>query len=219
MRIALLAAVLAIVPTASFSQSPAGVNLSATAQESAPAAREALSTLAVLARGESAVRMGFAAPGDAERTELATPLSDFIVGLDDLRAWQSGSDPMRLLRSTGLVIYPVRTGGAVRSSVTVKKDDGGWRAVAFGAPAQSQAVAGARASTVDKARIPETEMFQVRIPAFNVVFVGYVSDGRLMLVPAIDVERFGLTTGVAVAADKLFTRLKPEAERDKGQPR
>src|SRR5689334_4772942 len=40
---------------------------------------------------------------------------------------------MSLLRPAGLVVYPVTTGGAVRSSVTLKKQDN-WQAVAFGAP-------------------------------------------------------------------------------------
>src|SRR5689334_9568839 len=41
---------------------------------------------------------------------------------------------MSLLRPTGLVVYPVTTGGAVRSSVTLKKQDNTWQAVTFSAP-------------------------------------------------------------------------------------
>jgi hypothetical protein len=219
MRIVLLAAVIAMVPAACFGQNPGGVDLTAVARESAAAARQSLSTLAELAKGDNAVRLGFTAPGDAERSELAAPLSDFIVGLDDLRSWQPSTDPMGLLRPTGLVVYPVKTSGAVRSSVTLKKQDSAWQAVAFGAPAQSQAVAGARASVTDKAKVPEAQTFQVRIPAFNLVFVGYVDSGRLMLTPVVDTQRYGLSAGVAVAADQVFARIKPDAERDPGLPR
>lgn len=219
MRIVLLTAVMAIVPVVCFAQNPGGVDLTAVAQESAAAARQSLPTLAELAKGDNAARMGFAAPGDAEKSELAAPLSDFIVGLDDLRSWQPGTDPMSLLRPTGLVVYPVTTGGAVRSSVTLKKQDSAWQAVAFGAPAQSQAVAGARASVADKAKVAENKTFQVRIPAYNLVFVGYVDNGRLMLTPVVDTQRYGLSAGVAVAADQVFARIKPDAERDPGLPR
>jgi len=219
MRIVLLAAMMAMVPAVCFGQNPGGVDLTAVARESAAAARQSLPTLAELAKGDNAARMGFAAPGDAERSELAAPLSDFIVGLDDLQSWQPSTDPMGLLRPTGLVVYPVTTGGTVRSSVTLKKQDSAWQAVAFGAPAQSQAVAGARASVADKAKVPETRTFQVRIPAFNLVFVGYVDGGRLMLTPVVDTQRYGLSAGVAVAADQVFARVKPDAERDPGLPR
>ena len=219
MRIALLAVIIALVPVACFGQRPASVDLGAVAQESEAAAKASLSTLAALAKGENAARLGFPAPGDAERSELAAPLSDFIVGLDDLRSWEPGTDPMRLLRNTGLVLYPVKVGDAVRSSVTLKKHDGGWQAVSFGAPAQSQAVAGTRDSIAEEARAAGSQTFQIRIPAFNLVFVAYVSSGRLMLTPVVDAQPYGLSAGVTVAADELFTRLKPEAERDTGQPR
>jgi hypothetical protein len=219
MRIALLAVAISLVPVACFGQSPAGVDLGAVAQESAAVAKASLSTLAALAKGENVGRLGFADPGDAERAELAAPLSDFIVGLDDLRSWQPGTDPMRLLRSTGLVVYPVKVGTAVRSSVTLKKQDSGWQAVSFGAPAQSQAVARARDDVVEKVGAAGAQTFQVRIPAFNLLFVAYVSSGRLMLNPVVDASPYGLTTNVPVAADELFTRLKPEAERDQGLPR
>jgi hypothetical protein len=221
MRIILLAAVMAMamVPAACFGQNPGGVDLTAVARESAVAAKQALPTLAEMAKGDNAARLGFAVAGDAERSELAAPLSDFIIGLDDLRSWQPSTAPMGLLRPTGLVVYPVKTGGAVRSSVTLKKQDSTWQAVAFGAPAQSQAVAGARAAVTDKAKIPETQTFQVRIPAFNLVFVAYADGNRLMLTPVVDTQRYGLSAGVAVAADQVFARLKPDAERDSGLPR
>jgi hypothetical protein len=219
MRIILLAVMMAMVPAMCFGQNPGGVDLTAVARDSAAAARQSLPTLAELSKGDNAVKMGFAAPGDAERSELAAPLTDFIVGLDDLQTWQPGTDPMSLLRPTGLVVYPVTTGGAVRSSVTLKKQYNTWQAVAFGAPTQSQAVAGARASVADKAKVPETKTFQVRIPAFNLVFVGYVDGTRLMLTPVVDTQRYGLSAGTAIAADQVFARVKPDAERDPGLPR
>jgi hypothetical protein len=220
MRIILLAAaVMAMVPAACFGQNPGGVDLTAVARDSAAAAKQSLPTLAELAKGDNAARMGFAAPGDAEQSELAAPLSDFIIGLDDLQSWQPGTDPMGLLRPTGLVVYPVKTAGSVRSSVTLKKQDSTWQPVAFGAPAQSQAVAGARAAVTGKANVAEARTFQVRIPAFNLVFVGYADGGRLMLTPVVDTQRYGLSAGVAVAADQVLARLKPDAEKDPGLPR
>jgi hypothetical protein len=86
-------------------------------------------------------------------------------------------------------------------------------------PAQSQAVAGAQASIADKAKVPETRTFQVRSPAFSLVFVGYVDGGRLMLTPVVGTPRYDLSAGTAVAADQVFARVKPDAERDPGLPR
>lgn len=218
MRIALLATLIALVPAASFAQNPAGVDVAAVARDSAAAARQSLSTLAALSHGENATRLGFRTADEAARSDLGAPLSDFIVGLDDLRAWQPGKDPMSLLRATGLVVYPVTVGGTVRSSVTLTRQGNEWKAVSFGAPAQTLAVAGARDNVV-KTGVAAASIFQVRIPAFNLVFIGYVTGGRLMLVPTLDVARYELTRGTPVAANTLFTRLKPLAEQDQGLPR
>jgi hypothetical protein len=218
MRIALLAAVIALVPAASFAQNPAGVDVAAVARDSAVAAKQSLSTLAALSHGENATRLGFRTAEEAAQSDLGAPLSDFIVGLDDLRAWQPGKDPMSLLHPTGLVVYPVTVGGAVRSSLTLVKQGNEWKAVSFGAPAQTQAVAGTR-DGVARAGVAAASTFQVRIPAFNLVFIGYLTGGRLALAPALDVARYELTRGIPVAADTLFTRLKPFAEQDQGLPR
>jgi hypothetical protein len=220
MRTALLAAIVAIMPAACFGQSPAGVDLAATAQESAAAAKQSLTTLAQLAKGDSnAVRLGFTAPGDADNAELGTPLTDFLVQLDELRTWKPGSDPMRLLKPTGLVIYPVSVGGALRSSITLKKQNSEWKAVAFGAPGQTQAVGRVRASVTATERVSGPQTFQVRIPAFNLTFVAHLSGNTLMLTPTVDTPAYGLAAGTTVAAETLFTRLQPEAERDQGLPR
>jgi hypothetical protein len=144
---------------------------------------------------------------------VAAPLSDFIVGLDALRAWRLGTDPMRLLRPTGLIVYPVKSGDAVRSSVTLKKQDSGWQAVGFGAPALSQALVGARDSVAQKAHVPESGMFQVRIPAFNLVFVAYVSDGRLMLTPVADAQPYGLTAGVYTPDERRARKILARVEQ------
>lgn len=218
MRIALLAAVIALMPAASFAQNPGGVDVAAVAQQSASTAKQSLSTLSALARGENATLLGFRTTAEAEQAELAAPLSDFIVRLDELRTWQAGKDPMSLLHATGLVVYPVMTGGAVRSSVTLQRQGNEWKAVSFGAPAQTQAVATTR-DGVARGGVAAASTFQVRIPAFNLVFVGYLSSARLTLAPVLDVPRFELAKGRAVAADALFTRLKPLAEQDQGLPR
>jgi hypothetical protein len=113
----------------------------------------------------------------------------------------------------------VATGETVRSSVTLKKQDDSWKAVAFGAPALTQAVTRARDDVVGKYHISPDQVFQVRIPAFNLMFVGYLSGDHLLLTSASDAPRFDLKAGSTVAASDLFTRLKPEAERDLGLPR
>jgi hypothetical protein len=218
----LLAAILVLAPTMCLAQplgAPGGVDLSAAARASESAATKSLSTLSALAENGEPQRLGFRVPGDAAHSELAPPMSDFLVGLDSLRSWRPGGDPMALLRYTNLIVYPVTVGGEVQSSITLKKEDDGWRAVEFGAPALSVATAATRAKVAGAAPGAASDMFRVRIPAFNLVFIGYRQDGRLMLSPVADAPQYGLSSGAPIAADQLFTQLQPEAERDQGLPR
>lgn len=219
MRTLILATFMWLLMTPCFAEMPAGVDINLMAQESQPAAKASLSTLNKLVTEENASKMGFDGPGDVEQSQLDIPLSDFMVGLDSLRGYQQGKDPMSLLRSTGQVVYPVKVGGAVHSSITLKKQDTAWQAVSFGAPNLAKALDGARETVAKREKLPTSEFFQVRIPAFNLIFVGHVANGKLMLTSAANADMYGIKEAVTQPADEVFLRLKPEAERDTGLPR
>lgn len=219
MRTLILATFMGLLMTPCFAETPAGIDINLMAQESQPAAKASLSTLRKLVTEANAPQMGFAGPGDVEQSQLDIPLSDFMVGLDSLREYQQGKDPMSLLRSTGQVVYPVKVGGAVRSSIMLKKQDTTWQAVSFGAPIVAKALDEARETVAKRDSIPTFEFFQVRIPAFNLIFVGHVVNGKLMLTSAADADMYGIKGAVTQPAEEIFLRLKPEAERDKGLPR
>ncbi len=218
MRTKLIAIAIALFPVMVLAQAPAGADLSAEARDSKSIAQASLATLVELASKDSAA-LGFASPGDAKRAELSLPLSDFIIGLDTLRTWQENMDPLSLLRPTGLVIYPVHVAGSVQSSITVKKQNGQWQAVSFGAPKQAANVAGNRERVSKRINVRPENIFQVRIPAFNLSFIGHIENGKLMLSPVNDSPQYGYLAGVEVAAEQVLGRLQPDAERDQGLPR
>ena len=218
MRTKLIAIAIALFPVMVLAQAPAGADLSAEARDSKSIAQASLATLVELASKDSAA-LGFASPGDAKRAELSLPLSDFIIGLDTLRTWQANMDPLSLLRPTGLVIYPVHVAGSVQSSITVKKQNGQWQAVSFGAPKQAANVAGNRERVAKRINVQPENIFQVRIPAFNLSFIGHIENGKLMLSPVNDSPQYGYLAGVPVAAEQVLGRLQPDAERDQGLPR
>lgn len=200
-------------------QAPGGVDLRALATESQPAAQRALAIFGQLVTTENALEMGFSSPGDVARSELGTPLADFMIGLDAIRAYQPGQDPLPLLTSTGEVVYPVGVGGGVNASVVLKKNNSNWEPVSFGAPVRSQAVGSVRETAARSEGVSLAESFQVRIPAYNLFFVGTIKDGRLILTPAMDFAQFDLRAGTSLSAEEVLLRLKPVAERDEGLPR
>jgi hypothetical protein len=218
MRTKLIAFVMALLPIMGLAQGPAGADLSAEARDSKSIAQTSLATLVELASKDGAA-LGFASPGDAKRAELSLPLSDFIIGLDSLRSWQANMNPLGLLRPTGLVINPVHVAGSVQPSITVKKQNGQWQAVSFGAPKLAASVAGNRERVVTRSNVQLENIFQVRIPAFNISFVAHIENGMLLLSPVSDYPQYGYLAGVPIAADQVLSRLQPDAERDQGLPR
>lgn len=219
MRILIITTLIGLLMTPCFGQTPAGVDISAVAQDSQSAAQASLATLGKLVTEENARKMGFSAPGDAKQSQLGTPLANFMVRLDSLRKYQQGEDPMSLLQSTGTIIYPVKVGGSVQSSVTLKKQNTKWQPVSFGSSILVKALNAARGTVSKRDGHQASDFFEVTIPALNLFFVGHVAGGKLMLTPVTDMDVYDLKTTVAQPAEKIFLRLKPEAERHEGLPR
>lgn len=219
MRMLIVATFVFSLMTPCFAETPLGVDINLMARESQPVAKASLSTLSKLVSEENAPRMGFSGPGDVERSQLDVPLSDFMVGLDSLREYQKGKDTLSLLRSTGQVVYPVRVDGVVCSSITLQKQGTSWQAVSFGAPVLTKALNGARETVAKRDKLSTSEYFQIRIPAFNLIFVGHVANDKLMLSSVTDAEMYGIKAGLTQQAEEIYLRLKPEAERDTGLPR
>jgi len=178
-------------------------------------AAEGLSRFAALVTRENYQQMGFDSPEEVRSAKLGPPMRQFSVGLEDLRRFETGSDPEKLLGGADTLIFPVLTGERVRSSITLQRDSSGWRAVAFGAPAFTRAAWDAR-QKVDAAA--GASSFIVRVPALNLFFLGTRRDGQLMLATLADDPRLKLEKGVPVPAATVFTALVPLARAHNDLP-
>ncbi len=188
-----------------------GQDVQMMARETQAAAREGLATLTQLATEKNFQQLGFTSLEEVKTAKLGEPLADFIVPLDRLKAYQSGSDPNPLLVSSGRMIYPVMSADAVRSSVTVQKMEGKWAPVAYGSASLAVLAGKMRPKEGGVAVI-------VRIPALNLFFLGHRVEGKLMLTPLMDDPRYQLKAGEAVPAEKVFDAVLPDAKRHDGQP-
>jgi hypothetical protein len=217
MRTLILATMLlagALMPAAA--QTVAGVDLAARSRDSRPAAERAIQTLGEMVAPANAARLGFADAASVGRAELGVPFADFAVDLPSLAVFRAGSDPVRLLRPTQMAVWPLLTPGDRHSSVTLAFRGGRWQAVSLGSPNRTRALVATRAEILrrDEARLPH--YFQVRVPAWNLLFVGRVGPGGLQLTPAVDAPEFGLLRGRTEDAATLFARLADPAARDPG---
>jgi hypothetical protein len=194
-------------PTSSPARSrtgPRGSPILASPQEAARASLKALS------KGERTQVILGLEPGDTTGSAVAVSVPDFLVRLDELKAYTPGADPAPLLHDTGSLVLPVMVGGRVRSAVTVAKVEGGYRTVSVGDESMARALAIHGAPSPGAG--PE-ELLIVRVPAMRLIFVARRRPGPLMLVPLADDVRLGLKAGTAVPAATLFERLAPMARQ------
>jgi hypothetical protein len=216
MRTVLLIAVMGLAAaTLAMAQTPTGADLRAMTADSQKTAEAGLGTLKELVTENTAQRMGFDTPDQAGEARIGPAIADYMIGLEPLRDYRPGQDPDDLILSTGLIHFLVEAAGATRCSITVQRTENDWRAVSFGAPLLSRALATALTSV----KGDPAESFMVRIPAFNLTFLAYRSEGQLMLIAVQTAGSYGIEEGSTAPAEEVLARLQPEAERHDGLPR
>lgn len=186
--------------------------------ETKDVAARALVTFQKIGKETNFKAMGFESADEMTNATLGQPLSVFMVELDALRAYQSASDPNKLLKSIDKVIYPVSVRDEVRSSIVLQKGKEGWKASDFGGANFARLVTRARDESAKATTLPPTAYFVVQVPALNAYFVGYRQDNKLMLASIIDDSTMNLRAGIALPAEEVFGELVPFAQKYNGLP-
>jgi hypothetical protein len=181
------------------------------------AAQQGLQTYVRLVTPDNYQAMGFTNPDDVRSAVLGPPLRVFTVRLDELKAY-GGGDPGALLEPTERVTFLVQVGGATRSTLTVERRAGTWTAASFGAPRYGKLVDEVRSRLVEPASAPPEDLFEVRVPALNVGFVGSRSGGALFLTPIVDDPRFGFERGGTLPAVQALQAMVTAAREHNGLP-
>jgi hypothetical protein len=63
-----------------------------------------------------------------------------------------------------------------------------------------------------------SELFEVKVPALNLTFVGQRQNGELFLAPIQDDPRLKLERGKALPAKEVLQALQPAAQKHEGLP-
>jgi hypothetical protein len=197
-------------------------NIQANAQrdvsETKDVAARALATFQKIGKQTNFKAMGFESADEMTNATLGQPLSVFMVELGDLRAYQAGSDPNKLLKPIDKVIYPVRVRDEVRSSIVLQKGKEGWKASDFGGANFARLVTRARDESAKTTSLAPTAYFVVQVPALNAYFLGYRQEEKLMLTSLIDDAALNLRAGIGLPAEQVFGELAPLAQKYNGLP-
>jgi len=192
--------------------------LKTSAADSQPAAASGLAEFKLLVNSTNFSSYGFQSAAEIATATLGQPVVAFLVRLDRLRNYQPSVDATSLLSGGDKVLYPVLVRDQVRSSITVDKGSGSWKAVSFGGAQLIQRLVRAR----DKVSPPGTPTMDVEVLALSAFFLGELSVARgntLFLTPLADQPQLNLKAGATDQAARIFTQLVPMARAYNGLPR
>lgn len=176
------------------------------------AATSAIGVLQKLVTTQNFKSLGFDSADQVKQAQLGQPLAVFDMGLDQVKAYKTGTDPNTLLVQSARTIYPVTVDGQVKSSITITHKESGYQPSSFG---NAEII-----KSLSRYRLNQAEGsdFVVRVPAFNMYYLGRRVANRLLLIPIIDDPRLKLKPGEAVDADIVLEQLVPLANAYNGLP-
>ena len=197
----------------------AAMNMSENQLEKATAiARKSLGDLPGLVRQIDAKTLGFDDPKQVGAATLGTPLGDYMVRLDELKEYRAGQTATELLHATGRLIYPLVVNQSPKSALILKPGPEGWALESFGSANQIRMVTELRKKLAQREGQAEKALFQVRIPALQLLFVGVERNGVIGLAPLFDMPTYGLKKGEVYPAAQVLEKLVEAARNHNGEP-
>ena len=180
---------------------------------------EALKTFELLVNNDNFKSMGFKSADEIKSAKLGEYLQVYLVRLDMLKKYQPDTDPIKLLRVGNQVIYPILIDNEVRSSITLNRVDKKWNVTSFGNSNKIKLIEKGRKTEANYSKLTLDSYFVVKIPAFNMFFIGYSIEEKLMLTPLFDDTNLGLKAYESKTAGEIFETLIPYAKEHDGLPR
>lgn len=160
-----------------------------------------------------APHLGFATAEEAKAAQLGTPLREYSVHLDTLRAYTPSVPAAKVLAGGTTLFYPVVARGVIRSSVRVSAPAGeAPKTISIGDTGtaghlQLLEELSPRLRAGGGESIPA-----VRIPALGLYFVARPSGSTLQVASLFDVPAYGLKRGSYENLETVLARLAPIAK-------
>jgi hypothetical protein len=183
-----------------------------TSNDEQTAAKQGLETLKKLVDAENYKAMGFESADEVKNATLGAPVKVFLVRLDQLREYQNGSDPNKLLTDINRTVFPVLVRDQVKSSIAVEGQNGKWSAVSFGDADWIKKVA----QTIPTPQ-PATPVI-VHVAFLNTYFVGQRVNNKLTLTNVTPLPNTRFSEQVTMPAEEVFSLLVPIAKEYNGLP-
>ncbi len=164
------------------------------------AADNALGIMQDLAK-DNYTLLGFQSEEEAKSATLGTPLTVYLVYLDDLQNFENESTSNDLLQDSKIVMYPVMVDDTIRSAVGIQNSEDGWTPATFGNATLIKAIAEIGLNK---------DSFIVQVSALGLYFVGEQNEDGLFLT-SITETGYDLPVGRPIKAEQVFSILQEAA--------
>ena len=134
-------------------------------------ATQSLSTLGQLATKDTYAELGFQSLGEVGKARLGSPVSVYMIKLDELKTLDPAADPKSVMHDLKEKLFPVHVGGSTRTALVVRQDAAGkWAMASVGDTATVKLLDEVRALH-GKASGGTHEYILVKIPAIYQMFL------------------------------------------------
>lgn len=178
-----------------------------------PSRTKALETLEDIRQSASPEQhraLGFQKSEELQGATVEAGIPVYMIRLDQLRQYQ-GEEASRLLVDLKTLVFPVTVAGQPRSLVEVRAENGRWETARVGGANKVRILHGVRQQAAKANGMANSDFFEVRIPALNMLFLGHHDAEGLKLTPLIDDAAHDLKAGRAEPAEKVLARLVAQA--------
>lgn len=158
---------------------------------------------------EMAPGFGFANKAEASQAVLGTPIMEYRIRLDDLKAYKPGQEARSLLRDQGRTLYPLLSGGKARSAVRVEMFKGQARVNRIGNTTLIRMIEQVSPSSALAKPAENKSLPVVEIPAMGLYFVVREDGRKIQLASLFDVDYLRLKKGVYEPAHEVLARIQP----------
>jgi hypothetical protein len=146
-------------------------------------ATQSLSTIGQLATKDTYAEMGFQSLDEVGKVKLGSPVSVYMIQLDELKTLNLDADPKSVMHDVKERLFPVHVGGSTRTALVVRQDAAGkWRMASLGDASTVKLLDEVRALH-GKATGGTHEYILVKVPAVYQMFLARTDGaGKLHLI-------------------------------------
>lgn len=196
----------------------AAMNTTPQMEKAVSLAQKSLVDLIQVAQQVDVKSIGFDDPKQVREAKLGVPLNDYMVRLDELKEYQTGRPTTEMLHATGRLIYPLEISQKARSAVILSYNNEAWTVESFGAAKQIKMVTELRKTVARAEGRTDKELFQVRVPALQLMFIGVERNAKIYLAPLFDMPSYELKKGERYPAEQVLEKLVEAARQHNGEP-